>query len=119
VEIDTTPPSPVGSVSVEISSDVTPGVDHVTVMDTEQVELVTAKGTKLNPQKWVKKCESQIGELNKLKLKVNVLYDGIGKEAYMTEAVGFIAADSVSVARARWRLFGWTTNGLIPLGMGT
>ena len=44
MEIGATPPSPVGSVSVEISSDVTPsGEDHVVMMDSELVELVTVK----------------------------------------------------------------------------
>ena len=40
---------PVSLVPVEISPDVTLGRDHVTVMDTEHIELVAAKGTKLNP----------------------------------------------------------------------
>ena len=66
-------------------------------MDTEQVELIVAKGTKLNPRKWAKKRESQIDELDKLKLKV-VLHDGIGKEVHMTQSVGSITADSISVA---------------------
>ena len=35
VEVDATPPSPVGSVSVEISLDVTSGEDHITVLDAE------------------------------------------------------------------------------------
>jgi len=51
VEVDATLPSPIGSVSVEISSGVTLSGDHVAVMDTEHVELVVAKGTKLDPQK--------------------------------------------------------------------
>ena len=38
MEVDATPPSSVGLVSVGISSDVIPGGDHVTVMDFEQVE---------------------------------------------------------------------------------
>ena len=38
VEVDTTPPSSVGSVSVKTSPDVTPGGDHVARIDTEQVE---------------------------------------------------------------------------------
>ena len=37
VEIDATAPSPVASISIGISPDVTPGRDHVAVMDTEQV----------------------------------------------------------------------------------
>jgi len=66
-------------------------------MDTEQVELCAAKETMLNPQKWVKKYESQIGELDKLKLKDIVLYDGISKEIHMTQSVRFVATNSVSV----------------------
>ena len=65
MEVDATPPPPIDSVSVEISSDVTLGGDQVAIIDTEQVELVAAKGTKLNPRKWVKKHESQVGELDK------------------------------------------------------
>ena len=45
----------------------------------------------------MKKHESQNGELDKLKLKVIVLYDGIDKEAHMIRPVGFITANSVSV----------------------
>jgi len=37
VEIDATAPSPVASISIGISPDVTSGRDHVAVMDTEQV----------------------------------------------------------------------------------
>ena len=48
-EVDATPPSPVGSISVGILPDVTPRGDHVAMMDTEQVELVAAKEIKLNP----------------------------------------------------------------------
>ena len=38
VEVDVTPPSIVGLVSVEILADVTPGGDHVADLDAEQVE---------------------------------------------------------------------------------
>ena len=38
VEADVTPPSPVGSVLVRTSLDVTPGGDHVASIDVEQVE---------------------------------------------------------------------------------
>ena len=50
MEVDTTPPSSVDSVSVGISPDVTPGGDRVAVLDAEQVELFAAKRTKKNPQ---------------------------------------------------------------------
>jgi len=46
----------------------------------------------------VKKHASQIGEIDKLKLKAVVLYGGIGKEVHMTQPVGFVATNSVSVA---------------------
>ena len=52
VEVDATPPFSVSSLSVGISSDVTPGGDHVAVLDTELVEhvdLIASKGTKLTP----------------------------------------------------------------------
>jgi len=84
VEVDATPPHPIDSVSVGITPDMTPSEDHVVVIDTEQVELVATKETKLDPRKWVKKHESQSGELDKLKLKVVILHDGIGKELHMT-----------------------------------
>ena len=38
MEVDATPPSPVGSVSVRTSPDVTPGGDHVASFDAEQVD---------------------------------------------------------------------------------
>jgi len=37
----------------------------------------------------------------------------------MTQPVQFAAEDLITVAWARWSSFGWTTCGLIPLGMGT
>ena len=50
--------SPVSSVSVRTSPDVTPGGDHVARVDTEQVkdinenvELFAAVGTKIKPRK--------------------------------------------------------------------
>ena len=44
------------------------------------------------------KCEPQVSELDKLKLKVIILHDGIGKEVHMTHPVMFVAADTVLVA---------------------
>ena len=38
MEVDATPPSPVGSVSTKTSPDVAPGGDHVVNFDAEQVE---------------------------------------------------------------------------------
>ena len=38
MEVDATPPLPVGSVSVRISPNVTPGGDHLANFDAEQVE---------------------------------------------------------------------------------
>ena len=46
----------------------------------------------------MKKLESQIGELDKLKLKAVVLYDGIGKEVHMTQPVRLAAENLVTVA---------------------
>jgi len=48
VEVDATPPSPVGSVSIGISPDVTPGGDHVAILDAEHVDFIVAKRTKKN-----------------------------------------------------------------------
>ena len=45
----------------------------------------------MNSRKWVKKRESQIGELDKFKLKAVVLHDGIGKEVHVTQPVQFAA----------------------------
>ena len=62
VKVDATPPSPVGSASVRISPDVTPGEDHVASFDAEKVEdidenveLFAAIETKVKPRMWVKK----------------------------------------------------------------
>jgi len=56
VEVDATPPPPVGSILVWTSPDVTLGGDHVASFDAEQVEyidenieLFTAIGTKIKP----------------------------------------------------------------------
>ena len=105
VEVDDTPPPPVGSVSVRTSPDVTPGVDHVASFDVEQVEdidenveLFAVIGTKINPRKWVKKHESQVGERDKIKLKVVVLHDDIDNGVHMTQPVRFAAEDLITVA---------------------
>ena len=101
MEVDATPPSPVGSVSVKTSSDVTPGGDHVArvypkqVEDIdENVELFAAIRTKIKPRRWVKKHESQVGDRGKLELKAVILYDS-SKEVHMTQLDQFIAEDSV------------------------
>ena len=61
VEVDATPPPPVGSVSVRTSSDVIPSGDHIARFHAEQVEdidenveLFVAIGTKINPRNWVR-----------------------------------------------------------------
>jgi len=99
VEIDATPPSPVGSVSVKTSLDVTPGRDHVARVDIEPVEdidenidLFAAIGTKVKPRTWVKKHESQACDRNKLKLKAVVLHDG-SEEVHMTQLDRFAQPD--------------------------
>ena len=102
-------------ISVKILSDVTPGGDYIDGLDAKQVEdidgdvklfvedidgdveLFAAIGIKINPRKWVKKHESQIGKRDKLKLKVVVLHDGVGKEVHMTQSVRFAAENLVSV----------------------
>ena len=67
LEVDATPPSPVGSISVRTSPDVTPGEDHVASFDAEQVEdidenieLFAAIGTKIKYRKWVKRQISSL-----------------------------------------------------------
>jgi len=104
VEVDTTPPPPVGSTSVRTSSDVTPGRDHIASFNVEQVEdvdenvkLFAAIGSKKNLRKWMKKHESQVGECDKLKLKAIILHDSIDKEVHMTQPVRFTAKDLVTV----------------------
>jgi len=63
----------------------------------------------------VKKHESQADELGQLKLKIVILHDDRDDEIHMTQPVGFIAADLISVnGWALWSSFGWTTCGLIP-----
>jgi len=56
VEVDATPPPPVGSVLVRTSPDVTPSGDHVASFDVEQVEdidenveLFATIGTNIKP----------------------------------------------------------------------
>ena len=100
VEVDATPPSPVGSVSVKISPEVTPGEDHIVRVDTEQVkdidenvELFVAIGTKVKSRTWVKKHESQACDRDKLKLKAVVLHDD-REEVHMTQPDRFTAEDS-------------------------
>jgi len=62
---------------------VTPGGDCVDILDAKQVEnisedvkLFAAIETKMNPQKWVKNREPPVVEVDKLKLRTIVLYDG-------------------------------------------
>ena len=105
MEIDGTPPPAVGSVSVKISPEVISGGDLVAAFDVEQVEdidddveLFVAIGTNMNPRKWMKKCEPQVSELDKLKLKAVVLHDSIGKEVHITQPVQFVATDLITVA---------------------
>jgi len=45
----------------------------------------------------VKKRESQLSELDRLKLKTVILQDDRDEEVHMTEPVGFFAAKSISV----------------------
>jgi len=70
---------------------VTLGKDGVAVLKAGQVDLISSKRTKLNPIKLVKKRESQVGELDQLKLKTTVLHGDQDEEFHMTQPVGFIA----------------------------
>ena len=102
VEDDATPRSLVDSISVEIVLDVTLGGDHVAILDAkhveEKVDLIAVRRTKKNQQKWVvKKHGSQFSKLNQLKLKTVVLHDSIGKEIHITQSIGSVAANLVSV----------------------
>ena len=76
----------------------TPSGHHVAMMDAEQAKLVAAKGIKLNPREWVKKRDSQIGEIDKLNLKLIALHDDINKVVLMTQPVEFVATDLVLVS---------------------
>ena len=71
--------------------------EHVEDID-KNIELFASIGTKINPRKWVKKHESQVGEHDKLKLKAVVLHDSICKEIHMTQSDRFAAEDLVTVA---------------------
>jgi len=90
VKVDATSPSPVTSISFGISPNVTTGGDLVTNLNAENidkdVELFTAIGTKMNPQKWVKKHESQVGELDQFKLKTVALHDDRDEEIHMIQS---------------------------------
>ena len=97
MEVYATPPSPIGSVSVEISLDVTPCGDRIVVLDVEPVDLIAVKETKLNPRKWVKRRESQVGEIDQLKLKMVVFHNDRDGEVHMTHLVGFVIIKSVSI----------------------
>ena len=100
VEVDASSPSPVGSISVKTSPDMTPGGDHVARVDTEHVEdidenveLFAAIGTKVKPRSWLKKHEFQACDCDKVKLKVVILHDG-HEEVHMTQQDRFAAEDS-------------------------
>ena len=100
VEVDATPPSPVGSALEKTSSDVTPGGDRETKGDAEQiediakdVEVFAATGTKVKPRSWLKKHESQACDHDKLKLKAVILHDG-REEFHMTRSDRFAAANT-------------------------
>jgi len=58
----------------------------------------------------VKKHESQVGEHDKLKLKVIVLHDSIGKEVHMINQFGSllkICSSSVSSVKLVWMNYVW------------
>ena len=45
----------------------------------------------------MKKHESQVGELDQLKLKIVVFHDDHDEEIHMSQPIGFIATDLISV----------------------
>ena len=59
----------------------------------------------MNPRQWVKKCESQVGKLDKLKLKalffmaieMKRFHGNRDGDVHMTQLVRFIAGESISV----------------------
>jgi len=51
----------------------------------------------MNPRKYVKKRESQLGDLDQLKLKTVALYSDRDEEIHVTQSVGFVAAESILV----------------------
>jgi len=77
--------------------------DHVANLNVGYVEenvvdLIASRRIKKNPQKWVvKKCRSQVSELDQLKLKIVILHDNRDEEIHMTQLVRFVAADLVLV----------------------
>ena len=78
----------------------TPGGDHETKVDAEQVEdiakdveVLAATGIKVKPYLWGKEHESQACERNKLKLKAVVLHDG-REEVHMTQSDRFAVANT-------------------------
>ena len=81
----------------------TQGGDHVTSLVAEHVEekvvnLIAFKRTKKNLQKWiVKNRGSQVGEFDQLKLETVLLHDDLDKEIHMTQSIGFVPADLISV----------------------
>ena len=71
-------------------------------MDTEHVEdkvvdLIAVRRSKKNQQMWiVKKCGSQVGELDQLKLKTIIFHDDHDDDIHMTQPVEFVAANLIS-----------------------
>ena len=102
VEVNATPPSPVGQVSGKTSPDVTPGGDRVArvtelIEDIDKnVELFAAIGTKVKPHTCVKKHDSHACDRDKFKLKAIVLHDD-REEVHMTQPDRFAAEDSGKV----------------------
>ena len=88
MEVDATPSSQVGTISIEISSYVTPGGDNIAGLDAEQIEkdieLFATIWIKMNPRKWAKKHESRVGEVDRIKMKTIVIYNDHDKKIHMT-----------------------------------
>jgi len=63
----------------------------------KKIELFAVIGTKMNPQKWVKKYESQVGESDMLKLKIVIFHDDHVEVIHMTQLIRFGVADLFSI----------------------
>ena len=76
------------------------GEDRLIVLNAKQFEkswTICSYRNQDESIKWVKKYESQVGELDPLTLKTTVLYDYRDEEIYMTQSDGFDVADLISV----------------------
>ena len=62
------------------------------------IDLIVPKRTKKSPSKWiVKKHESQVDELDQLKLKTVFPHDDHNDEIHRTQLVAFVATDLIQL----------------------